>query len=382
LVEIQFITQFALLESVRKSNQISCYLIDNDTFAYSDWAKVTADDFVFINPVGQASDDIPDTVTTEIMSSRQRLLLAYPLAVKGTVLGIMVTEEEFSERGAPPFNIRERRMEIVTGITQQAALAIQNDIYQRDAIHRERLDRELQLAREIQMNFMPDELPQPDGWELGVRWMPARQVGGDYYDVFELPDGKIGLVIADVADKGMPAALFMILVRTLLRATVRDNRSPAEALHDVNELLVPDAKNGMFVTLVYGVLFPATGDFVYANAGHVPPMLIRNETKDVFELFPTAMALGVLSDTDIKERQLLLHPGDCLVFYTDGVSEAFSPAGEMYGNEQLKQLLVANVISSTPQLLDSIVAAVDEFTSTAPMSDDLTLVALYRKSIL
>ena len=311
------------------------------------------------------------------------MLLAYPLAIKGTVFGVMVTEEELTERGIPSYHIRERRMEIVTGITQQVALALQNDMLQRDAIQREIFDRELQLAKEIQTNFMPEEMPSLEGWELDARWRPARQVGGDYYDVFELPGGCIGLVIADVADKGMPAALFMTLVRTLLRASIRDNKSPAEALHDVNELLVPDAKNGMFVTLVYGILHPDTGHFVYANAGHVPPVLVAyGERENLFELIPSGMALGVLQDINIEERQLLILPGDTLVFYTDGVSEAFSPAGDMYGVNRLKQLLLSLKTSSATQVLDTILNSVSEFIASEPVADDLTIMALHREPSL
>ena len=370
---------FPLLEGVRQRNQIACVLIDDVVFLPSNWTNIRPDDFLLIDPVKESSDDqVAYAIVKEILSSRQGLLLAYPLAVKDSVLGVMVTEEELSEHGIPNYHIRERRMEIMVGITQQASVAIQNDMLQREALKRERLDRELQLAQEIQINFMPDTVPHLHGWDLDVKWTPARQVGGDYYDIFELPEGKIGLAIADVADKGMPAALFMTLVRTLLRAAIRDNHSPAEILHYVNELLVPDAKNGMFVTIVYGILSPNTGEMIYANAGHVPPLLIHENGNCLLELSTSCMALGVLSGVQIAEYKITLLPGDALVFYTDGVTEAFSPDGDMFGSDRLKDLVLQTPKLSAKELSASIVNAVTRFTDSTTMSDDLTLIALYR----
>jgi serine phosphatase RsbU (regulator of sigma subunit) len=227
---------------------------------------------------------------------------------------------------------------------------------------------------------MPEHLPYLPGWELNVKWKPARQVGGDYYDVIELPNGDIGLVIADVADKGMPAALFMTLVRTLLRATSRENKSPSRALKEINDLLVPDAKNGMFVTLFYGILNPDNGKFIYANAGHVPPILVSNNGTELIDLVPSGMALGVLPGISMEEKQLQLLPGDKLICYTDGVSEAFSAGGEMYGTFRLKNLIsIESNKLSTSELLEAIVNEVYRFSDSSSLSDDLTLIAVCRK---
>jgi serine phosphatase RsbU (regulator of sigma subunit) len=371
---------FPLLNEVRHRIQIACHLIKSDIFAFSEWSDLIIDDLLFLGNASQDRDDSTSLMTREVLSSKQGLLFAYPLAVKGVVYGIMVTEEELSERGTPSYHIRERRMEIITGITQQTALALQNDILQIEALIRERLDRELQLAREIQSNFMPEHLPYLPGWELNVKWKPARQVGGDYYDVIELPNGDIGLVIADVADKGMPAALFMTLVRTLLRATSRENKSPSRALKEINDLLVPDAKNGMFVTLFYGILNPDNGKFIYANAGHVPPILVSNNGTELIDLVPSGMALGVLPGISMEEKQLQLLPGDKLICYTDGVSEAFSAGGEMYGTFRLKNLIsIESNKLSTSELLEAIVNEVYRFSDSSSLSDDLTLIAVCRK---
>jgi phosphoserine phosphatase RsbU/P len=177
------------------------------------------------------------------------------------------------EEAAGGLRFRNRRLEIITGIAQQMALAIQNDMLQKEMVVRERLETEVQLARQIQQTFLPETLPVFTEWELAARWKTARQVGGDFYDVFNLPDNKLGLFIADVSDKGVPAALFMALTRTLVRAAVIETVTPAEALRRVNELLVPDTQQGMFVTAVYAVLDMNKGELTYVNAGHNPPLV-------------------------------------------------------------------------------------------------------------
>ena len=192
-------------------------------------------------------------------------LFAVPIAVKDDLYGVMLIEE------APGgLRFRARRLEIITGIAQQAALAIQNDLLQNEMVVRERLETEIQLARQIQQTFIPESLPQFPNWELAARWKTARQVGGDFYDVFDLPDKRLGLFIADVADKGVPAALFMALTRTLVRAAVIENNSPADAMKRVNDLLIPDTKQGMFVTAVYAVLDMDKNELTYVNADTIP----------------------------------------------------------------------------------------------------------------
>ncbi|MFN8411513.1 MAG: GAF domain-containing protein [Anaerolineales bacterium] len=171
--------------------------------------------------------------------SAERLLMAVPLSIKNDSFGVMLIEEAENAR-----RFRTRRLEIINGIAQQAALAIQNDLLQQEMVSRERLETEVQLARQIQQTFIPSSLPSHPSWQLAARWRTARQVGGDFYDVIELPNGKLGLFIADVADKGMPAALFMALTRTLIRAAVKETNSPAEVLSRVNEQLLPDTQRG------------------------------------------------------------------------------------------------------------------------------------------
>jgi len=320
---------------------------------------------------------IPPDFSTDFAGYPQEephALLAVPLSVKGNVLGVMLIEEIGTPRG-----FSERRQEIITGIAHQAALAVQNDWLQQEMTERERLERELQLAHEIQQTFMPSQLPHLPGWELAVVWRAARQVAGDFYDFFELPGGRLGLVIADVADKGMPAALFMVLTRALVRAAALEEVSPAAALARVNDLLVPDAQHGMFVTAVYAVLSLETGGLAYANAGHNPPLLLRSHTRKLERFGTGGMALGVVKGTRVEERSVSLEPGDHLIFYTDGVTEAFSPQDEIYGEERLRATIQAAYNSSAQAMLDAIGDSVVAFAGDTPPSDDVTIMVLRRK---
>ena len=269
-------------------------------------------------------------------------------------------------------------MEIIDGIAQQAALAVQSDLLQREMGERERLERELQLAHEIQQTFMPDQPPALSGWELAFAWRAARQVAGDFYDFFELSDGRLGLVIADVADKGMPAALFMALTRTLMRAAALEEASPAAALARVNDLLVPDAQQGMFVTAFYATLSLEAGNLTYANAGHNRPLLWRARGRELERLDQGGMALGVMEGERLEDYAVRLEPGDHLVLYTDGVSEAFSPQGDMYGEERLREAIQAAAAGSAQSMLDAIGSSVVAFTGDVAPSDDRTLVVLRR----
>jgi serine phosphatase RsbU (regulator of sigma subunit) len=241
------------------------------------------------------------------------------------------------------------------------------------------MERELQLAREIQTTFLPDRLPELPGWDIGVSWQPARQVGGDFYDIFILDDERIGFVIADVADKGMPAALFMTLIRTLIRAAAKEKVSPSAVLKQVNELLVPDSKHGMFVTVFYGVFSLNSGKVVYANAGHNPPIVKHIGRVELIELTRTTMALGIFANIEVDERELLLNPGDWMLLYTDGITEAFSAKEEMFGTDKLLKLLLDYKFISSNDLIDTIERTVENFIKGTDLSDDMTLAAISRK---
>ncbi|HUH97138.1 MAG TPA: GAF domain-containing protein [Anaerolineales bacterium] len=308
----------------------------------------------------------------QTLQSSERLLYAVPLSVKSDVFGVLLLQETSGGR-----RFRARRLEIITGIAQQAALAIQNDRLQKEMVVREHLETEIQLARQIQQTFIPESLPQSANWELAARWKTARQVGGDFYDVIELPNQRLGLFIADVADKGMPAALFMALTRTLVRAAVVETPSPAEALQRVNELLMPDTKQGMFVTAVYAVLNQNTGEVTYANAGHNPPLWLKAD-RAIERLTRTGVALGATEARTISEKTIQLTAGESLLFYTDGLTEEFSTGGELFGEARLMEAIRSASPASAETMLDAVESSLNAFVGSNPLTDDLTMLAVRR----
>ena len=300
------------------------------------------------------------------------LLFAVPISVREDLYGVILIEE-----ASGGLRFRSRRLEIINGIAQQAALAIQNDLLQKETVVRERLETEVQLARQIQQTFIPDFLPQIEGWDFAARWKTARQVGGDFYDVFDLPDNCIGLFIADVADKGVPAALFMALTRTLVRAAVIEARSPADAMRRVNDLLIPDTRQGMFVTAVYAVLDLEKNEFTYVNAGHNPPLWLKRDG-GMERLTRTAIALGVVAGDSVAQRTIKLEAGDSILLYTDGLTESFNGERVFFGESRLTDAIRENQCASASDLLDVIEKALLDFTQDMPPADDLTMLAVRR----
>jgi len=349
--------EFPLLDGVREKSTMLLHLFDVGAATVS-WLDI-------LPP--------PDDVFDELLNQDEDLLMAVPVKIQDNLFGVLLAEEASGGR-----RFRSRRLDIMTGIAQQVALAIQNDRLQKEMVVRERLEHEVQVARGIQQTFIPDALPKYPGWELAARWQTARQVGGDFYDLIELPNQRLGLFIADVADKGIPAALFMTLTRTLVRAAIQDTKSPAEALRRVNDLLIPDTKQGMFVTAVYGELSLETGVFTYANAGHNPPFCLHRKTGEITRMTRTGMALGVIEGTEMRQRAIQLAVNDTLLLYTDGLTEAFSPSGDLFGEERIKAALSTPKEISVQKMLDGIEKRLDNFISTLPPSDDLTMLAVRR----
>jgi len=372
---------FPLLDLVNAEDTMIACPIDGDQPGemLEAWAQVT---------IPEAKKGSLSSKAADILDSERNLLLAFPLSVKGQPLGVFLVEEPGNivggESGQEGLNrrLREKRMEIMTGITQQVALAIQNDSFQRETLERERLEQEMLLARQIQQTFLPDQVPELPGWDLNVYWRPAREVAGDFYDFFHLSGDRLGLVIADVADKGMPAALFMTLVRALMRATVQQMDNPAEVLARVNDVLVPDAQQGMFVTLFYAVLDLRSGSLVYSNAGHNPPIIYHFKDNSAQRQEKGEIALGVLEGSQYSINVTQLDQEDFLVLYTDGVTEAFSPSNEMYGEEGLLQTICQmfehKQHPSARELLVEIDNEVRNFAGENELADDLTLLVVRR----
>lgn len=308
-----------------------------------------------------------------ILADDTSWLLGFPLSIKGEKYGVMLTRETNVQAA-----YHQKRVELIKGVAQQTALAIQNERLKEEMVGRERVEREFQLARQIQKTFLPQSIPGGKGWDFDLRWRTAREVGGDFYDAFQTRNNKLAFAIADVSDKGMPAALYMTVTRTLIRAAVQTIESPAEVLKRVNDLLVEESQNGMFVTAIFGLLDPATGILEYANAGHNLPLLFRGQSQAVENLKKGGIALGVIEEAKYTSHQLQIDEGDTLLLYTDGVTEAFSSSGEQFSEKRLIEALKVNSYGSATELLENLEDLINTFRKGEPPSDDLTMLALHR----
>jgi len=349
--------EYSLLDSVRNTDRPhSCYLPDS-ALPPEEWQTLAC-----------VAMDEPDLAS---QSTSNRWLLGFPLSVKGSVFGIMVTQES----GVTPM-LQERRLEILNGIAQQTALAIQNERLKNETFERERMEQEFQLARQIQRTFLPNKMPRLHRWEMDARWITARQVGGDFYDIIRLNKGRLGLVIADVSDKGLPAALYMTVTRTLIRAYANSAKTPGSILEHVNELLQNDSQNTMFVTAFCAILDPETGQMMTANAGHNRPYIWRSTSRQLEQLPKGDLALGVIGDQNYTNLTYTLAPGDFLIAFTDGVTECFSPSGDPFGDDRLKISIENNDGRPISQLLDAILEDLTNFKGSAATSDDITFLAV------
>ena len=244
-----------------------------------------------------------------------------------------------------------------------------------DRTHRERYEQELSFARRIQRELLPREVPQPDGWSFEVFYEPAREVGGDFYDFYDLGEGRLGVVVGDVTDKGMPAALVMASCRTVLRGIALGDPSlaPGEVLRRANELLVGDIPEGMFITCLYGRLHSETGAFRFSNAGHNLPL---HQTEDgAGEVRARGMPLGLMTGMDYEEAEALVGEGQCLVLTSDGITEAHNADRVMFGFARMR-----DAVASAPAggALQTLLLAEQGFVGSVEQEDDITLIALNR----
>ncbi|GAB4118550.1 MAG: SpoIIE family protein phosphatase [Roseiflexaceae bacterium] len=259
---------------------------------------------------------------------------------------------------------------------------------QHELIRLNRIEEELSVARRIQQLFLPRRLNAPVGWEIAALSRGAQAVGGDFFDYIALPDGRLGLVVADVAGKGVPAALFVALARSLLRAAslspilqggaTTPDALMAQAIELTNSYMVREhGDSNMFITLFYGVLDPQTGMLHYMNAGHNPPMLLGRDGS-VRELELGCLPIGVIEDQDLRLESVTIEPGEALIGFSDGITEAMDPTHSMFGEERLMATLSANVGASAEALVREVVGAVDAFVMGAPQSDDITVMIFRR----
>jgi serine phosphatase RsbU (regulator of sigma subunit) len=294
-----------------------------------------------------------------------------PMTTQGMFLGVMEVQYE---RKQHIFTSKETA--ILANIAYQAAVGVENMRLREEAVQRARLEHEMQMARNVQTSLLPAMAPHVAGWQIASHWRSARSVGGDFYDFIPLGAGRLGLVIADVSDKGMSAALFMALARSIVRASVSRGGSPARGLDRANKLICADAHNGMFVTLVYGVIDPVAGTFSYANAGHTPPILLT--TAGLVMLSSHGMALGISETLSLRDERLLVDPDGVVVMYTDGITEAVNAAGEQFGIQRLQGVVSDNRALAPAAIIAQVMQAVAAHAGVVPAFDDATIVVAKR----
>jgi sigma-B regulation protein RsbU (phosphoserine phosphatase) len=321
------------------------------------------------------SDAQSDAWLSERASVRSlglRSVICVPLQLKGATRGVIYADNRLK---AGIFT--QADLELLSAIASSAAIAIENARLYQVAVEKGRMERELQVACEVQASLIPHDTPQVAGWDFAARWKPAFEVSGDFYD-FIPGDGRLGIVIADVSDKGMPAALFMALSRSIVRASVTPMHPPAHAIGQANRLICADSMDSMFVTLFYAQLNPASGELVYVNAGHNPPLLYRAENEELVALTRTGMALGLFDFVDFWGDAVQLDHGDFIVLYTDGVTEAIDAHLREFGEDRLRRVLLDNAGASAEDMAAVLEESITAFTGAAAPSDDITYVIAKR----
>jgi serine phosphatase RsbU (regulator of sigma subunit) len=371
----------------------------------------------------EALDDLPPLLKA------QRFLghLAYAVEIGGAPIGTLMVNMHAPRR----FLMDEAQLLALLG--SQLAQTLERERLHQEALARQRLEQDLDLAREIQASFLPASYPVVPGYSQATFYRAARQVGGDFYDFIELlaaphleslaaargqaePTGgpaltrrdmelefwrtgqrsprmapkqptrvpapvgleRLGIVIADVTDKGVAAALFMVLSRTFIRATASDGRPPAAVLEKANRLILDDARSGLFVTCFYGILEVSSHIFTYADGGHNYPLHYRRATGEVEQLQASGIVLGIVPEPRFEQHEVKLEPGDVLCFYTDGVTEAMDSRRRLFGEERLIEVLRRSHDLPPDQIIARIIEAVTNFAAGAPQADDITMVVLKR----
>jgi serine phosphatase RsbU (regulator of sigma subunit) len=309
-----------------------------------------------------------------------QIKVVVPLVSQGELIGLLNLGPRLSQQ---EYSADDRKL--LNDLATQTAPAVQVAQLvrqqQRQAQERERIEQELRVARLIQQTLLPKEVPDLEGYKLAAYYQPAREVGGDFYDFLKLDDEHLGLVVGDVTDKGVPAAIVMATTRTMLRASAQRLDSPGEVLKRVNDVIVRDIPPNMFITCLYAILNLKSGLLRYANAGHDLPYRRRRRSSEAGgaeELRATGMPLGLLPGMSYEEKEIVLDRGDSVLFYSDGLVEAHDPHRQMFGFPRLQGLVGAHR-SDGPAMVNFLLSELARFTGEEwEQEDDITLVTLDR----
>ncbi len=306
-----------------------------------------------------------------------RTYIAVPLDYRGEQLGVMALANR--EDGLP-FNRHD--LEVIQSVADQAAFSLHSASTYRQLADKRKMDHDLNMAHEIQQILLPRHPPEIEGYDLYALNQPAQQVSGDYYDFIRVDEHRLGLAIADVSGKGIPASLIMAMCRSVLRSKAPGLTSPAEALRVLNRQLFPDIREDMFITMAYLILDARTHELRVARAGHEAPLIAKDNFKTVESIRCPGMALGIdggpVFDEVVEDVVLTLQPGDTIIAYTDGINEALDEHGEEFGREHIKEAMIQAGPQGVEFLCKNIIERVERFAGDEPQSDDITMAALQR----
>jgi len=301
-----------------------------------------------------------------------RSVLAVPLGVSDKVFGIIYADSPIADG-----RFTEDHLKVLTTLASVAAIRVENATLVEERMERERLEHELQVASEIQQRFQPASAPQVPGYELQGISFPCYEIGGDYYDFIERDDGKLLIALGDVSGKGTAAALLMSSLHAAIHAQSSSHSTITETISAVNRYLADNIPANRFVTLFYAELDPRTGALSFLNAGHNPPMIVH-AGGTMEQLAAGGLPLGIMPNAEFREGRTMLHPGDVLVIYSDGVSEAINPNNEEFGPTRLYEVVARNLDASAAGIRDRIESALTKFCQGTPAADDITLVICKR----
>lgn len=321
-----------------------------------------------------SGDDVPGSGNRG-RERRVHSALVAPLTYKKRCLGVLAVVNSDEKIAFTP-----KHLKVFSNIAEQSAFALYNENVYREASEKKRLDHDIEVAREIQSILLPSDPPPIPGYQVSGINIPARQVSGDYFDYLVVDEYRTGIAIADVSGKGVPASLIMAMARSVIRSQAPEKPSPADVLHRVNRQLYPDIKEDMFISMIYLVLDSRSPEIVLARAGHDPPFVYRAESGEIERINPKGMALGIDSgevfDRVCVDFEFTLESGDCLLLYTDGVSEALDENGLEFGIARLVQGMQASAHGSADKIVSRITDDIKEFVGNVPQHDDITLIAI------
>lgn len=323
--------------------------------------------------VSDALSDVRFKRSESIVIQKIRSAIVAPFIFQDEIMGVLYfdTKSRASAYG-------NEELELATGIANQTAIALSNISMQRKMIEQRTFEREMEIAREIQCRLLPRKMPEIPGYDFAAINAPAKQVGGDYYDFLSLSEDELGIAIADVSGKGVPAAILIASVRSALQAEGRAGiQSVVSLLEHLNELVYRDTASDMFVTMVFSILHPSSGLFQYANAGHPYPLLFTHDGEYV-ELEIGGCFLGIGEKMQYGCGTAILAPGGTLILYSDGVTDTQSPNGDLYGRKRLIEVAQKNLDGTAENLLKAIVADTKKYQGDAEQFDDFTLVVVRR----